>query len=194
MKIILTNKTHWRSDQIRQFIRTIMKEERPDLCRRGAPALRVQVSYNRQKDRGHCSGYATYHSNWMRIMLPSQTVDRIDLAHCIAHELAHTRGMRHTQMRGDTRYTRTEGYRARYAWAESIPLVKMLPVIKNRPDQIAKLKHATSMLNKARTRERRATTIRKKWELKVRRLARVAQQIVEEIYAPDPKLITEVIQ
>ena len=56
---------------------------------------------------------------------------------------------------------------ALYAWANSLPLErKVTKSTKVTPDK--KLAHAQSMLKAAMTREKRATTLRKKWETKVK--------------------------
>jgi hypothetical protein len=44
MRIELTNKTHWRDDHIRAFLVRGIQDERPDLCKRGAPAMHVTVA------------------------------------------------------------------------------------------------------------------------------------------------------
>lgn len=101
MKIQLDNRTHWRSDHLREFLKRGMHQERVDLCKRGAPTIRIVVKYNRGGDRhASVSGRATIGGNWCKIMVPSGSVDRIDLAHVVAHELAHTAGIEHAAMEG----------------------------------------------------------------------------------------------
>ncbi len=170
MKIKLVNQTHWRSDHLRAFIRQAARDERPDLCKRGAATLHVTVKYNRQVDRGWCSGVAGICCNWIRIMLPSKVVNKVDLAYVIAHELAHTRGKHHRDMTGNALYDRMPGTAAIYAWGETLPLEQM-PV----PVKVAacktlsgKLTHALRMLKIADTRYKRAVTLQKKWQVKVR--------------------------
>lgn len=167
MKITFRNRTHWRTDQLRAFVKRILPQERAALCKRGAPPLRVRVVWNRGGDRyTGVSGYASYFSNSITIKLASGGVDKTDLAHTIAHELAHTRGMKHPEMTGDPLYTRSANWREIYAWAESLPLEKQQP--KSKPAAEHKILHIQSMLIKAATRERRAKTIRQKWERKLR--------------------------
>jgi len=96
MRIELTNKTHWRDDHIRAFLRRSIQEERPDLCRHSAPAMRVEIVYTRPNGRtkGSSSGLGRIRGNWIKVRLPKHLEpDRIDFAMVIAHELAHTRGM-----------------------------------------------------------------------------------------------------
>lgn len=174
MRIELTNKTHYRDDHIRAFLKRSIPEERPDLCKHGAPALRVTIVYTRpggrtgEHARG-CSGCARVKSNWMKVRLPkNHEPDRIDFAHVIAHELAHTRGMRGEYiMRHSARYGRVGTWRTIYAWAETLPLERKAKATPKVIPIDSKLTHAERMLKAALTREKRATTIRKKWQRKV---------------------------
>jgi hypothetical protein len=79
----------------------------------------------------------------------------------IAHELAHTRGMTHATMRGNTMYWRIGSHSTTYAWGNDLPLeVKVRKVIK-RPTADVKMVRAQKMLKTAVTREKRVTTLRK---------------------------------
>lgn len=110
---------------------------------------------------------------------PPGSVDKIDLAHVIAHELAHTRGMKDERaMRGCALYGRKGNWRDLYAWAEQLPLEKAPPTKKPRPSVDERIAHAQSMLRRALTREKRATTLRKKWQVRLKRL--------ERSHAPEP--------
>ena len=128
--------------------------------------MTVRVVYTRTKSKSS-SGYAYYHSNRFTLRLSKENPDKIDLAGVTAHELAHTRGMTHAQMRGNAHYCRIGTYRQIYGWGDTLPLDKI--VVKSKkvtPDK--KLAHAEKMLKSAKTREKRATTLRKKWETKVK--------------------------
>jgi hypothetical protein len=178
MKIEIKNRTHWNTSQLRAFIKRALPMERADLCKRGAPALRVAVKWNRGGDtHNYVTGCAAYHSNWMTLKLASGSVDRIDLVHTIVHELAHTRGMKHPEMTGDPLYTRSGNWRELYAWAESLPLEKVSKT-KPKPTADVKIAHTQKMLKLAMTRERRATTIRKRWQARLKRLERSSLQLV----------------
>lgn len=169
MKITLNNKTHWRDDHIRAFISRQMLEERPDLCRRGTPALHVKIVYTRRNGSTYSSGEATVRGNWMKIRLSKRTPDKVDFAMVIAHELAHTRGAKDEyMMRHSAKYGRVGSYRQIYAWANELPLEVRPRIAKQRPQPDAKLAHCERMLKAAMTREKRATTLRKKWEAKVK--------------------------
>lgn len=121
MRIELNNKTHWRSDHIKAFIEYSMKDERPDLFKRGAPALRVRVVFTRGR-HGGSSGHALIRGNSMTIRLNRENPDKVDFAFVITHELAHTRGMRHPAMRGNPHYRRVGRNREIYAWGNTPPL------------------------------------------------------------------------
>jgi hypothetical protein len=159
MKIV--NKTHWRTNHLRSFIQRIAKVEIDGPTHK---ALHVTIKYNRQKDRGWCSGNARLKRPIMTIMVPSQVVDRIDLAHVIAHELAHTRGMKHHQMNRNPQYTRVGDWRDRYAWAETMPLEKAGPKARKKPD--VQLQRYT-----------RALAAQQRWETKLKR----AQQALKKL-------------
>ena len=173
MRIELTNKTHWRDDHIRAFRARGMKDERPDLCRRGAAALRVTVVHTHNhayigRTINYSSGCASYHSRTMRIRVARENPDKIDFAHTIAHELAHTRGLKHDMMNSCATYGLKGRWRELYAWGEALPLEVKPKVCKHRPGPDIKLSHAEKMLKAAITREKRAVTLRKKWQGKVR--------------------------
>lgn len=169
MKIQLDNRTHWRSDHLREFLKRGMHQERVDLCKRGAPTIRIVVKYNRGGDRhASVSGRATIGGNWCKIMVPSGSVDRIDLAHVVAHELAHTAGIEHAAMEGCPTYRRVGNWRELYAWADSLPLEKHV-IQSVRPSLEDKIAHGEKMLAKALTREKRAVTLRKKWQARLKR-------------------------
>lgn len=168
MKIVLMNKTHYRDDHIRAFLTRGMQAERPDLCKVGARAMKVEVVYRRRSIGS--SGCAYLHSHWMRVRLPKpiELVDKTDFAHVIAHELAHTRGLDHARMNSCATYGRVGRWRELYAWAEQLPLEVKPRIVRKAPAPDEKLAHCQSMLKAAVTREKRAVTIRKKWQTKIR--------------------------
>jgi hypothetical protein len=106
----------------------------------------------------------------MTIRLPKDPVlvDKVDFAHVIAHELAHTRGLDHRRMNTCATYGRVGRWREIYAWADSLPLEVKPKVVKAKPQPDAKLAHSERMLKAAMTREKRAVTIRRKWQTKVK--------------------------
>ena len=165
MKIILKNKTHWRDDHIRAFVARGLKEERPDLCKRGAPAIEVVVASTRTRVS---SGCAYYHRNWFTIRIRKDgPLDKAAIAHTIFHELAHTRGVKHINMMHTKAYGYVQGWRVHYAWANDLPLEAKPAKTKKNAGPDTKLAHAEKMLRAALTREKRAVTLRRKWQQKV---------------------------
>ena len=124
----------------------------------------------------------------MNVRLPKNPalVCKTDFAKVTAHELAHTRGMTHAQMRGNSHYRRIGSWRKHYAWAETLPLDVKETKRKLKPAVDAKLAHAQKMLKLAETRQKRATTLLKKWAIKVRYYERRAA-----MPPPPPKLLIE---
>jgi len=125
----IENRTHWDTAHLTAFIKRVAAEELDPARRK---ALKVNFQYNRQTDNGSCSGRASCPGHHAIIMLPRKTVDRIDLAHVIAHELAHTRGMEHRQMTNNPTYNRVGNWREIYAWAEGLSLDRKQPKVKPR--------------------------------------------------------------
>jgi len=166
------NRTHWNTRDLRAIIaRVVLDETDPETRKR----LRIRVQYNRQV-KGSCSGHA-YLGTGQRpgsatVMVPSQSIDLIDLAHVVAHEVAHSRGVTHAQMRGSPRYDRVAGSRALYAWAESMPMRRAEPKRKAKPTTDTVLALARKREREWTTRLRRATTLQRKWRNRVRDLER----------------------
>lgn len=142
------NHTNYRLSHLRAFCQRIGKYQlEPDQLRN----LRIHINYRRDGSRMEpnkeldihpepygarsCSGKAFLNSSLMYVNVPASLIDRIDLAMVIAHEMAHTRGMTHNQMRGHPQYRRVGVYRQFYSWAESMPLEKYLEKMKADPVQ-----------------------------------------------------------
>jgi hypothetical protein len=169
MKIV--NKTHWRTAHLRAFIQRVALDEIEVPARK---ALQVTVKYNRQKDQGSCSGRASLTRPVITVMVPSQVVDRVDLAHTIAHELAHMRGMKHHQMNRNPQYYRIGNWRERYAWAETMPLERSTPKTRPKGDvQMQRYQRALASEKRWRTRLKRAQTALKKLRPKLRYYERI---------------------
>lgn len=160
----IINKTHWRADQLRAFVSRIAAEE---LTADRRKRLKITFVYTRKAGSCYSSGFAYYHGS-ATVRLSKHMPDKVDLAICIAHELAHTRGMRHPAMKGDPRYDRMPASLWRYAWAASMPL-EVREARKNAiPGPDVKLEHAQKMLTINERKLKRATTIVRKWRIKVR--------------------------
>ena len=178
MKLI--NKTHWRSDHIMAFVKRVAEAELDPPQRKGYV---VEVGYTRR--RGVlCTGYAYYHSKKIWVNVPSDNILRDDLAHVIAHEMAHTRGMRHRAMRGSARYQRVPGYAQYYAWANELPLeqvqIERVPrAVRTAAKRDKKLEQAQAALARWERRAKLAATKLKVWRRKVRRLEATIAQAAE---------------
>src|SRR5258708_14719391 len=101
----------------------------------------------------------------MLLLIPKEpTVDSIQLAHVIAHELGHAKGLRHSDMK-NVRYGWVDGWQEYFGWAADYPITAkpqpVQPTIADRKTQ--RLAHAREMLRRAATRARRAATIERKW-------------------------------
>ena len=159
-EIRIRNNTHWATRDLRRFVAKVAKRE-------GMKTVRVTFVYNRQVyDR--CSGYAWYHTDRSVIRIPSERVDKRSLALVLAHEFGHNQGLKHKDMRGDSRYQWVGNWRERYAWAEELALEKSQPKRKPRKTANDKLAHALKMVAAWKTKAKRTETMLKKWERKVR--------------------------
>lgn len=163
MKII--NKTHWQTAHLRAFVSRLAAEELNQLQR---DRLRITFVYTRRAGSSYSSGYCIGYREIVKVRLSKHTPDKIDFAQCIAHELAHARGMHHASMRGDPRYDRMPRTKEIYSWALALPLEARETRKKPKPGPDAKLKHAQKMLVINERKLKRFTTICKTWRRKVR--------------------------
>jgi predicted SprT family Zn-dependent metalloprotease len=161
----ITNTTKWQTTQIRAIVSAVMKRS-PDHIKRKLivdqyrKKLHVKVVYNRQVDQGSCSGHAWFHSWSLTLKLPSQVVDRVDMAMVIAHELAHTLGYKHQDMTGVALWNRTGNWRELYCWADELPLEKMAPKRKPKGTDLQLIRYQRLLASQARweTKAKRAKT------------------------------------
>lgn len=160
------NRTHWRSDHIRAIALRVARDELDPGATKG---FTVDVNYG---GRGPgVSGHAPYHGRRISIHVSSVAIDRVDLAQTIAHEMAHTRGMTHRQMRNAPRYRRMgEVTRALYAWAEDMPLERIVPPKAVGLDERRqkKLDHARALVAQWERRLKRAQGKVRRWKGRVR--------------------------
>lgn len=189
----IENKTHWKTADLRRIAQRVCREEFPrDRFGDKWRTMRVVVGYNRAGSGGS-SGHAYYNSRTAYVNVPSGNVfggrlkedrgaghvDPVDFAHVVAHEFGHCKGLRHghmaPHMEGTKWGERTDYMRRHFAWAALLPIRKQEPARKARPTVDDKLAHAERMLARAVTREKRAATLRKKWQVKVRRYGAAAQ-------------------
>ncbi len=162
MGIVFNNQVFCKCN-LRAFIRRVALSEIEAPARK---ALHVVVKYNHQKDQGSCSGRATLARSVITIMVPSQVVDRVDLAH--------TRGMQHRQMNRNPQYCRIGDWRQRYAWAEMMPLERSMPKAKPKADaQMQRYQRALASEKRWLTKLKRAQTALAKLRSKLRYYERV---------------------
>ena len=186
-KIQIKNLTHWKTSHLRTFVIRTAKEVLDD---HEKPTLRVEFRYARRRE-GSCSGYAWYHSMDLVIRLPSQITDKIDLAHVITHEIAHTKGLKHGDMRGSAIYMRVGRYREIYAWAADLPLEK------NSPKQRVRLigpalaqtnaEKAAAKIKLLLARIKRQTNLLKKWQKRERYYLKRAENLKDAPSVPGPR-------
>jgi hypothetical protein len=105
----------------------------------------------------------------LREQLAKPVIDKRVFASVLLHEMAHTRGMKHGDMRGSTKFTWAEGWEQHVLWADDLPLEKAEPKAKPNKavEQRAKIE---ASVKRWRTRVKRDTTILHKWERRLRRL------------------------
>lgn len=179
----ILNSTHWDSADLARIIRRVASDE---LDPSHARAFTVHVKYNRGGARGtYTTGCAPIRGNWIRLMIPSGTVDPVDFAGVCAHEFAHARGMGHSEMRGSRRYTRVEGYRDLYGWAADIPIRRKQAPAPPTTEEKRELRrvHALAKVVEWEAKVRRAQAALRKWrrrETAVERQIQIAAQRAQE--------------
>lgn len=120
--VVIKNATVYCTRDLGRLLYRVAKDE---LNPGDMKAVTVEVAYHRSNTmrRGGAArvGSLKRGAGWMKVLVPHPNVavrglDVIELAHTIAHEMAHLRGLQHRWMRG-SRYRRIDGYRERYSWA-----------------------------------------------------------------------------
>ena len=169
----LRNKTDLKTDQLQHFIREVAKREMVEL----KDAV-FTVVYRRISCHGAYIGGYAYYGMPPRVTLkvPKDIhIDRVELAYVVAHELGHSQGLHHNQMRNaiySRRYAAKHNldWRQHYLYAEEIPLERELlkvaiPVPKDLVIQ-QKRDKCLKMVNKWGTKIKRSQNIYKKWKQK----------------------------
>ncbi len=189
----LDNQTKWSTDDLRAIISAALNA-------RDVPSTGLEVHVVPSKE--HITGRATigkmcnvfgekkmYYGRWMLLRIPNpahiakhvETEEakdhvlgkrRLMFARVVEHEVAHLQGLRHPQMSDALRYCTQD-----VPWLGELALgEEMYPdeavAEKKAAARADRLEHARSKLKLSLTREKRATTLRKKWERRVRALER----------------------
>jgi hypothetical protein len=171
----IRNETKWSTDDLRAIISAA-------LAHRGVPStgLVVEVVPSRHRISGvarigkmhkRWSGAKEmFYGNWMKLRLPHNSDEKLKVvAAVIEHEVAHLQGLTHGTMSDALRWCTQE-----VSWLGELQLrEEEKPCVNKAAVRADRLAHAERMLAKAETREKRATTLRKKWERRVRALERV---------------------
>lgn len=173
----LTNATNYQTADLRAIVARVAQDELADHPDK-RKALRVEVVHAHGPGPG-VSGCAWKRSCRVRLRIPKTNVDPVLFAWLAAHELAHVRGMGHRRMPASLNHF-TATSRAAWGWAAAYPIRQAAPVQKSALGTAqAHRDHVLTMLRKADTRLKRATTIRAKWARKLvqaeRRLAAAYQ-------------------
>lgn len=164
----IQNRTHWNTKQIRAIVQRCAEMELEPAQRK---TLTVVVSYRRRG--GGSSGCAYIKGRWAKIRVSSDIFDSRDFAFVACHEFAHVRGMDHLAMPLYYRRMSSGGHGAkheRYEWAASMVVERKQAPAKPSSGEKLSVKHANAIarLVQATTRAKRAVTILKKWQRKVR--------------------------
>jgi hypothetical protein len=158
----ITNLTNWRTDLLAALIRRVAQDE---LTPEQVKTLHVTVKWHKANWIG---GYARYNSTSMALKLPrTDTLDPVEVAAVIAHEMAHCRGLHHRQMKGN-RYQYKPGWRDRYRYAAEYPLERKPVTVKRKPGDEQKFIHCLVMVTRWKTKVKRAATGLRQWTRKAR--------------------------
>lgn len=168
----IANTTHWRGDQILAIARRVADHE---LEPRHRKHYTIRVKYGRRG--AGVSGRAPLGGYWCSINVGSDSIDTVNLAHTLGHEMAHSRGVTHAQMRGSTRYTYAAGWRDVYAWAKDLPVERKPVKPKPSPEakREARLAHLAAQVERWRRREKLARTKLRLWTRRLKAAERRTQ-------------------
>ena len=126
----IENKTAWRTEPIRALLERVLAEEIPDPQKRAA--VHVTLLNSRQRRLGSMKGSAKLGGTEVTLRLPpgwragltfpDGTDIAMRLAHLAAHEYAHLRGLKHSDMRGSPRYRpqNANELRQAFGWAKGL--------------------------------------------------------------------------
>jgi hypothetical protein len=172
----VTNSTRWNTKDITRLIYRVAKDE---LQAGQLKKANIKVKYARKNST--CLGDCTYGTPQdprvnmtLNLKHPGEEIDMVQLAHVIAHELAHSKGIHHRDM-GNARYGWTDGWREHYSWARAFP-VGLNPehaekchaekVMLQRADAVIKAEENAVHWKKMET---HAAAMARKWERRLKR-------------------------
>lgn len=166
MKVV--NKTHFRTDDLRRILSRCAERELDAAKRK---VLHVTVCYARR--RGTASGCAHIGGRYATVRINKHEPNAAAFAWVAMHEFRHIRGWSHREMKA----TYCDADTLPYAWANELGIRRAEPKRKERPGVDAKLAHAERMHRQALTRQKRATTIARKWAAKIRYYSKKADTL-----------------
>lgn len=178
MKLRLTNATHFDTRDLRALVGAGLRALGDDRT------YHVTVTYTRGGAAGFTSGYAYYGTGRIRLSVPKRDEGavlaelpepvRIDLARTLAHEIAHTNGVRHREMHGELkRCCRGGSDDVAVPWADGLPVRAKAPKPKADP-LVAREAKALAMLERWTRKARLAATKVRKYRKELERVQRRA--------------------
>lgn len=166
----INNSTHWNTRQLKRLILAVAKEE---MDAEYLKSYLVTAKYRHFHDRG-ALGRATYgipRNPGRRMTLylpkPGREFDPVLWAHVVAHEFAHSRGIRHSQMRGSKRYSYVSGWREHYAWAKDYVVAPKAPRV-------------VQIISKQEERYQRVIANLKRWQTKLKRAQNAIKKLTRQ--------------
>lgn len=119
----LDNLTDYRTDHLIAFIARVAEVELPDLPADNQLHWFVRFRPRSGRYSKLCGISSRGDSAGIVELILDREVDKVELAHTIAHECAHIRDLDHDAMEGDPRYDdEADGWREVYSWAADLPL------------------------------------------------------------------------
>lgn len=163
----IDNQTEWNTDDLRSLFAAGLDKNRKHEGPFQSSRLRIKVVYSRRHDR--YSGHAWLNTGHIRIRLPKPEYDlnvRMTAA-IFDHELQHCRGYRHEH--GLCPHISEAGLEA-CAWADAFTISIKTPKEPMPREHVlaAKMQHALDRAKAALTKKKRAETIHKRWQRRVK--------------------------
>ena len=187
MKIV--NKTRYQTRALRKLAFRVAEDE---LDKKHKANLTVQfIESIRGTTIDGFAGTAWQHDlqDWIDIVVPKnpKKLFETDIAHILAHEFAHIRGVSHKDMRNSPRYTWIPGWKAVVAWAQSpeFAITQKSTKKKLRPTKDMKLEAAKKKIrlweSKRKLADTKLTTFAKELSLGFNRQARSSKNTASKV-------------